>query len=285
MKNKYYYILLVVLFLGRNVTGQTKEEMLNNLYNRFESFDYEQVIKISDDLIQTKDIFDNNQIIEIYRIRAIAQFTVYNEDSAKSSLNEIITLNENYELDPVKNSPKLIALFEDLKQVYLIEKQNKSIQDSTRLYSSPVENKEPEIYYTAEDINFSTSLYRNSITRSILIPGWGHLYLGKQNLKGTILTVSSIGLLGGMIYYIIDSNKKEKAYLQESDKALIGEKYDSFNKSYKLRNLLITGFSAIWLYTQLDLLYFSSEHFNVKSSVIPSTNRHSDLELMFVFGF
>lgn len=279
---KSFILFIIFICYSTNAQGQNKDSLLNVLFNRFDSFDYEQVIALSNDLLKNRDLFENKEIIEVYRIRATAQFSVYNEDSAKSSLNEIILMDEAYTLDPIKNSPKLINLYEDLKEIFLVKKENQAMQDSLQASEIP---KEPEVFYSQNDLNRANQLYRNSITRSMFLPGWGHLYLGKQNLKGAILTASSIGALGGMIYYIIDSNKKEKAYLQESNKALINSKYDSFNQSYKIRNLLIAGFSAIWLYSQIDLLYISSDNFRFSAGVLPSTNAEKDLTLLFTLAF
>jgi len=282
MKNFIGLITVIVIFFYQNITAQEKDSLLNALYNKFESFEYDQVINISENLLEKKSLFDQNEVIEIYRIRATAQFSVDNEDSAKSSLREIIALDESYTLDPAKNSPKMINLYEELRYTYFLERQNQAVQDSMRT----AENiKEPEVFYSKSDLIEANTLYRNSIIRSLFLPGWGHLYSGKSSWKGITLTASSIATLSGMIYYIIDSNKKEKTYLQESNKALINDKYDSFNKSYKLRNLLITAFSALWLYTQIDLLYISSDNFKVNTSVMPDITGQQDYQLSLVFIF
>jgi hypothetical protein len=61
-----------------------------------------------------------------------------------------------------------------------------------------------------------------------------------------------------MLYFIVDANEKEKAYLSETNSVLIQSNYDKYNKSYKIRNTLIATYAAIWLYSQIDLLFFSN---------------------------
>lgn len=280
MSKKISLIIIILVISFSASSGQEKDSLINKLYSSFESFEYGQVIEISDRLLENKAAIDQRVIIEIYRIRATAQFTIYNEDSAKTSLRQIILLDEKYELDPVKNSPKLISMFEDLKQIHFLEKQNKAMQDSLQSSEIP---KDAEVFYSRKDILNANTVYRNSIIRSIFLPGWGHLYIGKDQWKGTILTAASAAALGGMIYSIIETNKKEKDYLQESNKALINSKYDSFNKSYKLRNFLIAGFSAIWLYSQVDLLYFSSGNYSITTALGPSPDSELYLSLLFEF--
>ncbi len=59
------------------------------------------------------------------------------------------------------------------------------------------------------------------------------------------------------------SVKKEKDYLIEIDPSLIQIKYDSYNKSYKIRNVLIISYLVIWIYSQLDLFFFNDNEFYI----------------------
>jgi hypothetical protein len=59
------------------------------------------------------------------------------------------------------------------------------------------------------------------------------------------------------IAYIVKTNDKESAYLNETDKSLIGAKYNEFNSAYKTRNLLITAAAAVWVISQIDILFFT----------------------------
>jgi hypothetical protein len=73
--------------------------------------------------------------------------------------------------------------------------------------------------------------------------------------------LTSVGAvsLGAAIYYAVDSNTKEKKYLDETDPALIPSLYSKYNTSYKLRNFSLLSFAAVWLYSQIDLLFFSED--------------------------
>jgi len=84
----------------------------------------------------------------------------------------------------------------------------------------------------------------------------GHLYNGTTT-KGWILTSLSALSLTSIVYFVIDSNKKEKEYLQEHNRNLIEDKYDSYNFSNRMKNVSFGTFAAVWLYTQFDLLFFT----------------------------
>ena len=121
------------------------------------------------------------------------------------------------------------------------------------------------MHISAEDSLFATKIrkqseknmmdLKNAMIRSFILPGLGHIYLGKTG-KGLVLTTLSAVSIGGMIYFIIDSNKKEDDYLNTSDPKTISTNFDAYNSSYKLRNAFIISSVVIWLYSQIDLLFF-----------------------------
>ena len=111
----------------------------------------------------------------------------------------------------------------------------------------------------------------NALGRSILFPGMGHLYLS-NNAKGWILTSLNTAALGSMLYFIFDSRNKELDYLEQTEPALINEKYDKYNTSYKIRNTLIITYAVIWIYSQIDLLFFSDDEISNKINTILLTD-------------
>jgi hypothetical protein len=62
-----------------------------------------------------------------------------------------------------------------------------------------------------------------------------------------------------MLYFIIDTNRKENDYLNTTNKQDINQKYSAFNNAFKTRNTLITTYALMWLYNQLDILFFSGD--------------------------
>ena len=90
----------------------------------------------------------------------------------------------------------------------------------------------------------------------MIYPGIGHLYDG-QKVKGWILTTLTTLTLASSVYFFIDANKKKNAYLDEKNPIYFDSKYSDYNKSYKYRNYSFIALGAVWLYSQLDLLFFS----------------------------
>ena len=70
---------------------------------------------------------------------------------------------------------------------------------------------------------------------------------------------------------------------------LIQNKYDTYNSAYKIRNTLIVTSVVLWLYSQIDLLFFSDDLFAEKlNAEITSDlfhNSPSNISLNLKFNF
>jgi hypothetical protein len=272
-----FYFTIVLCFFAAAVSAQ-QSITLDNLKSSFELFDYDKVIKNADSLLIDKYKFTEEELIAIYTYKAIAHYSLGDNNLSKDSFIEILKIDENHSLDPVATSPKIIAIYEELK----------------RDYKQIVPPEETEIKSTKIDtvVRVDTLFIRpdnktitGPILKSILLPGWGHLSSG-DDTKGWLLTSASTLTLGSMIYFIFDTNTKRNSYLNEIDQILIDQKYDKFNTSYKIRNTLIAAYIAIWIYSQLDLMIFSSDILLPglnESSINYSSQVFSEIQFHFSF--
>ena len=241
--------------------AQTNKE-LDALQNEYESFNYATVISKARDLLLDKERFTDETIIEISTLKAASHYAMGESENTRKTFIEILKLNENFELSNISYSPKLVDFFHEVKAEFLdVLKVNeeKYIQQK-------------EVQPTVIDQTQLLTNERNTaLAKSILLPGWGHLSLGDET-KGWILTSAGVAALGSMIYFIVDANKKENDYLSEINSAQIQIKYDEYNKSYKIRNVLIATYAAIWIYSQIDILFFSNQLGSEKISAHVSDN-------------
>ncbi len=243
-------LLLIFLWLFSIITllPQDNKEIIRDLTQKFRDFEYQQVIEDADTLLKETEKFSNPEVIEIYRMKGISHYALMDDSEARLSFIEILKIDTSYSLDPSYTSPKIITFFSDVKNEYLVS----------------IEGKEEEIVITKYDTVYVPVTYRDTVSeynlrqalmRSVFIPGTGHLYL-QSNLKSWLLTFLSAASIGSGIYFAIDANKKEKIYLEESNANEVGEKYNDYNFSYRMRNLAFISFAALWIYSQLDLLFF-----------------------------
>ncbi|RPI75239.1 MAG: hypothetical protein EHM47_03170 [Ignavibacteriales bacterium] len=243
-------ILLVIILLTPVIflLGQDNKEIIGELTQNFRAFEYQQVIEISDSLLADKENFSNPDLIEIYRMRGISHYALLDDSKARLSFIEILRIDSSYALDPSFTSPKIITFYGDVKKEYL----------------TSIEGKEEQVIITKHDTIVVREKYRDTtseynlkqaLIRSLIMPGTGHLYLD-SNIKSWMMTFLSVASIGTGIYFMIDANEKERLYLQETNINETAEKYNDFNFSYRMRNLAIISFAALWVYSQLDLLFF-----------------------------
>jgi len=247
--------ILFLLILG--VFGSIKAQdttLFDSIRNEYESFNYEKVILMANNALLDTSTFNKNELIEIYLMKSVSHFTLNEEDSVRKSFIEILKINPEYSLDPLSVSPKIVTLYEKVKDDF-----NQIVGPKPEPEIS--ENTLPGSITVLTDTIF-VDKYRGlpawSYFKSALVPGWGHIDNGDE-VKGFILTGVSVFLAGSAIYYTLETNDREKDYLNAEGSSEIRETYNSYNKAYQMRNGLIIGYLGVWLYSQLDLMFINND--------------------------
>ena len=268
---KLSFTFLSLLFTASISFSQ--EASYNLVKHAYESFDYEKVISLSDSLVQGHNLPDS-LLINLNMMRAVSFYSKEDLTNVKTSFTTLLKINKNYSPDPLIYPPMIINIFNEVKTEYL-----NSLQTNVK-NDIPKENVPVRV--------FDKNLLSSSAVRNLLIPGWGQLYSGDK-IKGSILTVLSTAALGTMIYSIIDANKKENEYLNESNKNLIADKYHAYNSAYKMKYTFIFTYAALWVFSQLDLFFFSGEESFTKtvpaSDINLSPLQYNKISLSFKIRF
>lgn len=273
----YFLIPIIFYFLSGFSLAQVNN--IEFLKKNYQSFNYTSVITTAEKILRNNNI-DEDTKIEIYTLKAASHFILNDQSNTRKSFIEILKLNDAFELNKTVYSPKLIKFFDEIKTEFIEVRNSKK----TKTLEKPIKKQ-------LNSIKSNTNLNQNwnsAIAKSIILPGWGHLSL-EQNTKNWLLISASTISLGSMIYYIFDTNRKEKDYLIEINQDIVQQKYDDFNKSYKIRNMLIITYAAIWLYTQIDLLFVTtdlgSKNFSAASINTKSVYKKENIQLSFQFSF
>ncbi|MGK9476821.1 hypothetical protein [Melioribacter sp. OK-6-Me] len=248
MKSKFF---LTILFIFTSSSLFAQVISYDNVKKEFNSFEYEKVIELSDSLLKNKNNLQDSLLIDIYLMRAVSFYSIAREDSAARNFEAILKINPAYSPDPLIISPKLISLFDQVKLNFTPPKIEQS--DTT------VTNYQNEI----KDVKPTQNLMQ---LKNMILPGWGYLSNGFST-KGIILSSASLLNLAGMIYFIYETNQKEKSYLNETNKNLIPARYDEYNNAYKVRNALIISYAALWIYSQIDLLFFNTHNETIEKKI------------------
>jgi len=256
-------ILILLLIVVSQSFGQI-ENRISEIKNKFASFEYNTVIQQADLLL--KEDLSDDKIIEILVLKGASQFSIQETDQARKSFIEILKREKEFQLDASIISPKIVEFFNDVKSEY--------IQIVSDIVKKPVEPVDSSKIDLSGIIHQERNLFKGSIVRSVLLPGTGHIYLGSKT-KGWILTSLSSLTLGATIYYALKTNNKEKDYINEINPLLIDSKYEEFNSAYNTRNILFFSYLAVWIYSQIDLLFFNDDLFNIEIENIPSQSMNA----------
>ena len=254
--NKLSLIIISVFFAYSALYAQ--EANYNDAKKAFDLFENDKFIELSDSLLIKRETLPDSLVININMMRAQVFYSLNDEKKWKQCFYDILKIDNNYSCKLAFISPKIIELFKNIKSEY-----NKTLQAPESLVDSTKQEMTALV--------FDKDLFESSVIKNIFVPGWGQIYSGNTT-KGIILTAVSTALLGTSIYSIIDANKKENDYLKEVNKNIIGEKYSAFNNAYKLKNILIASYAAVWLICQLDLYFNSDEENFMKKIFISPTN-------------
>jgi hypothetical protein len=223
-------------------------DSLAEMQKKFEQFQYGDVISMSNRLLLRKIPYTKKDLLDIYKMLGIAHYSLSEDDAAKKSFIEMLRIDSTFKFDSTKVSPKIISFFRQVKNDYVDQQKEIEARTVVRIDTVYIPQKENNLEYVDKE--------RGAVARSLFVPGLGQLYK-EEYLKGTILTVLSTAALISSIYFIIDTNEKEKAYLIETNPALIESKYQDYNSSFQKRNISLISYGVIWLYSQIDLLFLS----------------------------
>lgn len=256
MIRKYLPLIFFVITTFSYAQEATYEKIKKLFY---EDYEYEKVIQLSSGLLNSTEI-DNSTRIDLYLMRAVSFFAFENNVQARANFENILRIDKTFTPDVTKVSSKIIVLFNEVKTEFL--------------RVNPMEATTPED--VAKILNLAAekeSQLKNASVKNLFVPGWGQIALGATT-KGILMGGLSTANLAAMIYYVFDTNKKEDAYLKETNKLIVDQKYSSYNSSYKTRNVLIVTYAALWIYSQIDLHFFNNtlpdpELQNQSSSLIP----------------
>ncbi|MEE9432200.1 MAG: hypothetical protein V3V16_14210, partial [Melioribacteraceae bacterium] len=253
--------------------GQSNN-LIKELSKKYESFEYEKVISLSKKVFNSGEKLERSDSRSVFTMLAVSYFSISQKDSARSEFVKILQMDKNHKLNPQIISPKIISYFEQIKNDFKIIFKN-----------VPIKKEPPKniLVSEPEQITNEKSIVQTSLSRSLLLPGMGHLYLGNKT-KGWLLTTASTLTLGSMIYFIIETNNKEALYLSETNLELVKQKYSTYDTSYKIRNSLIISYAVMWLYSQIDLLFFSEDLISAKIHTTVTTNILGTTEQKYIFS-
>ena len=92
--------------------GSTESDKLRAL---FQEFRYQEVIQNAEEILQRNSKMSKEEECEILRLLSLSYYSQQDMQGALKNFAKIIEIDPNYRLNPVENSPKILAFFEEIR--------------------------------------------------------------------------------------------------------------------------------------------------------------------------
>jgi len=182
-----------------------------------------------------------------------------NPAMALDHFNVILTLNPQFELDPVLTSPKILAVFDEARSRM---NEHKKLSSDTAVVLHP--NRVPEVSF-----------------RTIVFPGWEQIYENRTT-PGYLLLGGGIVTLGGGIACEIFRSSARSEYLSATTLSAIQSKYSTYNNYYKAGQYAFGAFALIYIASEIDVL--TGTH-STSLSLVPKSSFNSSTNLALNISF
>lgn len=233
--------LCILALLCAFTAAAQAQATLEMMRLKLRQFDYTRVIELADTLLQHQEKLPRQELIEVYETRGVAQYSLQQLDAALASFAALLAVAPEHRLDPGNTSPKIIRFFEEIRQSLARQ------QTAEPAAASRVD--------TLRLIDPGPGRLAAAMRRSLLWPGWGHLYLERRQ-TGAALAAAHLALLGTTVWAAVECRDRQKEYLAATVPAQINSRYDSWNRSYRRRSGLAAATALLWVASQADLLIF-----------------------------
>ena len=221
--------VLLVTFTWIHTFGQEEARpLLERIQEAYNQFNYTEVVSLAFQALEAEPPLPQQEQVEIYTYLAFAHVALGKRDEAIQDFKAALELDPNVTLDPMYVSPKIIALFEEVKS------------------AKEAEREEQRIPVTVEkDKKFEGAW------RSLVLPGWGQFHKGHKRKAIAIFTLQAINV-SGLVYTQFKMERAHDAYLEAKVESDMDAHYDRYNRFYKLRNYFALSTLMVWLYSHID---------------------------------
>ncbi len=243
--NVRYFIAVYLLIVGFSAllpvhtqAQDKQEQMLEHILDTIRKGDIPAAEARADSALAVYHNFDKAHLAQLHTLRALLHDFAGNQTEVRKHFRLAIELSPDIKLSSLYFSPKLRSIFDEERKKY----------DSNGTSVKRNELIEPEIRYVpVKDGRVDASL------RSLLVPGWGQFYK-KQKNRGYFFSAATGFLLASATYSLVRERSARNDYLAETNLKQIDERYDTYNRYYRLRRNLFLASGVLWSLGFLDAL-------------------------------
>lgn len=229
--------MIVLFFASCSLFAQVDNYTFFQLRFLYDEGQFEKVVEQGNSLLAEPEKLTREQLISVHNLMAQSNYSINSLDSSRVHFYTVLALDEEFVLDPVKTSPKIINFFDEIKKHFLesANDQNQAPVTFTR-------------YVFQKDRRPEAGL------RSFALPGWGQSFKFQKRRALAFGGAFASSLVATGTFIAIEKNKKD-AYKNETDVDKIPSKYDSYNSSSKFRRISQYTLFTIWAASIADALF------------------------------
>ena len=180
-------------------------------------------------LYEEMDLTDSARV-QIEKWVAFSLIAQGKSSIARERFVTLLSINPDFELDPVLTSPKILSVFYEAKTKFLSQRK---IQTDSGMQ-------------TAE-------LSPSATYRTIVFPGWEQLYQGRTT-SGVIFLSAGVASLGTGVAFELLRSDARRQYLKASVPSDISKKYNSYNTYRKAEMYSFIAYAVVYVASEIDIL-------------------------------
>ena len=168
----------LLLAAAQPALGQRAEQLLQDIQSAYEQLELARVEEMAQEALTRYQRFRPEQLVRLHTLLGIVNYTQNDTSAAGAHFRAALSLHPELTLDPRLVSPKIREAFASVKQDWR-RAPRQTLQPAAEVRYLVLHDPRPAAAW-----------------RSMVLPGWGHLYL-QQPTKGWLLVGMWTGSLSG----------------------------------------------------------------------------------------
>jgi tetratricopeptide (TPR) repeat protein len=240
LRCSFVFVLLVGGTALQPVQAQQPPTAIDSVRQAYERLNYERAARRARRVLRNRPNYEPEQLSEVHVILGAVRFANGNQQAARKQFEQALSLQPGLELSTLRYSPKIIQLFQSVKESIGGEGE----KEPPREPDQP--GRAEARYLIREDLRPQAAL------RSAALPGAGQIYKG-ETAEGWALAV----LWGSTLVsadFIDRFRARAKSDYLDAERGDTSDPYKEYDAWYKTAEGLRLAAAAIWVYGMADAL-------------------------------
>jgi len=255
-----FIVFIIILLNSFSLLSQTQQDLFQQMMRAFQNLKFENAEKIAKQITADYESHTLSELVEAHKILGVIAYQRdMNLQEAQLQFEQALSIDRKVQLDSVYASIKTIGFFNDIKSKFI---------------SRPVYNEvEQNIHYR---YLIQPDPRPGATLRSMVLPGWGQFYKNDKTKGYIFITSTATFALTTTLFHFMQKNAHDD-YLKATEPGVIEQKYDKYNRFYKLRNNVAIATAGIWLYAFFDALIAEPKPANKPVKISFAVDKHPSI--------